>query len=161
MTAYRFWYPTVSAEGIFNGTREASILDNESILIAAVGPNAVAFTANSDTPYGAGVLDLKSGPWIIELPPGPFIGLVNDHHQGWILDMGLPGPDAGKAGKHLVLPPGCKDKPPAGYHTATSASYKVLLAVRALPIKGDTQGSLEALKKIRSIRSPAARTPSW
>src|SRR5262247_675555 len=97
MTAYRFWYPTVSAEGIFNGSREAGILDNQSILIAAVGPRAVAFTANSDTPYGAGVLDLSSGPWVIELPPGPFIGLVNDHHQGWILDMGLPGPDAGSA----------------------------------------------------------------
>jgi hypothetical protein len=95
VTAYRFWYPTVSVEGIFHGNREAGIQDNQSILIAATGPRAVAFTANSDTPYGSGVIDLTNGPMVIELPPGAFIGLVNDHHQGWVQDMGLPGPDEG------------------------------------------------------------------
>jgi histidine triad (HIT) family protein len=25
---------------------------------------------------------------VIELPPGALIGLVNDHHQSWVLDMG-------------------------------------------------------------------------
>src|SRR5262249_3399564 len=28
ITAYRFWYPTVSCEGIFNGNRELGINDN-------------------------------------------------------------------------------------------------------------------------------------
>jgi len=149
VTAYRFWYASVSNEGIFNGSREMGLKDNESALIAAVGPSAVAFTANSDTPYGAGVLDVTDGPWVIELPPGPFIGLANDHHQGWILDMGLPGPDAGKGGKHLILPPGYKSKPPAGYYTGASASYKVLFAIRALPIKGNTEGALDALRKVK------------
>src|SRR5262245_44763004 len=156
VTAYRFWYASVSNEGIFNGNREAGLEDNESALIAAVGPSAVAFTANSDTPYGAGVLDVKDGPWVIELPPGPFIGLADDHHQGWILDMGLPGPDAGKGGKHLILPPDDMGKPPAGYHTGTSATYKVLFAIRAMPVKGDTKGALEALGtvKIHPLSSP-------
>jgi hypothetical protein len=36
------------------------------------------------------------------------IRLVNDQNQGWVLDMGPPGPDAGKGGKHLVLLPGCQ-----------------------------------------------------
>ena len=159
VTAYRFWYPTVSAEGIFKGNREAGIADNESILIAAVGPNAVAFTANSDTPYAAGVLDLTDGPWVIELPPGPFIGLVNDHHQSWILDMGLPGPDAGKGGKHLILPPGYKDKAPAGYHVGQSASNKVLVAVRALPTGGNTQGALDALRTLKIYPLSSAAKP--
>jgi hypothetical protein len=149
LTAYRFWYPSVSNEGIFNGNREGGLNDNESALAAAVGPSAVAFTANSDTPYGAGVLDVKDGPWVIELPPGPFIGLVDDHHQGWILDMGLPGPDAGKGGKHLILPPGYEVKAPAGYHVGASASYKVLFAIRALPLKGDAKAALKALMTIR------------
>jgi hypothetical protein len=42
---------------------------------------------------------------VIELPPGPYIGLIDDHYQRWVLDMGLPGPDAGKGGKRVVLPP--------------------------------------------------------
>jgi hypothetical protein len=149
VTAYRFWYPTVSNEGIFNGNREAGFKDNEAALISAITPSAVAFTANSDTPYGAGVLDVKDGPWVIELPSGPFIGLADDHHQGWILDMGLPGPDAGKGGKHLILPPDYQGKPPEGYYVGTSPSYKVLFAIRALPVNGDTKGALEALNKVQ------------
>jgi hypothetical protein len=52
VTAYRFWYPTVSCEGVFNGNREKGINDSESIAILAAGPRQVAFTPNSDTPYG-------------------------------------------------------------------------------------------------------------
>ena len=33
---------------------------------------------------------------VIELPPGGYIGLINDHHHhGWVQDVGLPGPDEG------------------------------------------------------------------
>jgi hypothetical protein len=52
ITAYRFWYPTVSCEGIFNGNLEEEISDNESVLIPSVGPQAVSFSANSNTPMG-------------------------------------------------------------------------------------------------------------
>jgi hypothetical protein len=149
LVAYRFWYPTVSAEGIFNGNREIGIEDGRAIGIAAAGPRLVAFTANSDTPYGFGVLDLTNGPMVIEVPPGQLIGLVDDHHQGWVLDMGLPGPDAGKGGKHLVLPPDYKGATPAGYYTGRANSLKTLIAVRALPVGGDLQGALNALRTIK------------
>jgi hypothetical protein len=90
--AYRFWYPTVSVEGIFNGNRAAGIQDGKQWGIAAAGPRQVGFTLNSDTPYGSAVLDLSRGPIEIDLPPGPYIGLVDDHNQGWVKDLGLPGP---------------------------------------------------------------------
>src|SRR5262249_8602529 len=38
VTAYRFWYPTVSVEGIFNGNRELGLKDGEKMGIAAAGP---------------------------------------------------------------------------------------------------------------------------
>src|SRR5262249_60659183 len=85
ITAYRFWYPTVSCEGIFNGNREKGINDNEGLVVIATGPRHVIFTPNSDTPYAFGGLDVKDGPWVIEIPPGQFIGLAADHHQGGIL----------------------------------------------------------------------------
>src|SRR5262245_58658016 len=100
VTAYRFWYPTVSAAGIFNGNREKGIEDNKALGIAAAGPRQTGFTLNSDTPYGSAALDLRDGPMVVQIPPGPYIGLVNDHHQGWIMDLGLPGADEGKGGKH-------------------------------------------------------------
>ncbi len=149
MTAYRFWYPSVSVEGIFNGNRELGIKDGEARGIAAAGPRQLGFTLNSDTPYGSGVLDLSKGPMVIELPPGPYIGLVNDHNQGWVLDMGLPGPDAGKGGKHLVLPPDYKGKIPSGYFVGRSKSYKNLFALRALPVGGDVKKAMDALRAVK------------
>jgi hypothetical protein len=161
ITAYRFWYPTVSCEGIFNGLRELGIQDNKAVSILSAGPRQLVFTANSDTPYGSGVLDLSGGPMVIELPPGPFIGLVNDHHQGWVLDMGLPGPDKGKGGKHLILPPGYDGNLPPGYQLGQSASLKNLIAIRALPEEGDVNGALDALRRIEIYPLKTADNPEF
>ncbi|MBA4066137.1 MAG: hypothetical protein C0501_20950 [Isosphaera sp.] len=159
VTAYRFWYPTVSAEAMFHGHRELGNKDNEAMRVLAAGPRHVGFTLNSDTPYGGGVLDLKAGPFVVELPPGPLVGLVNDHHQGWVLDMGLTGPDRGKGGKHLVLPPGFEGKVPDGYSASASPTYKVLVALRALPAKGDAKAALDALKAVRVYPLASAADP--
>jgi hypothetical protein len=159
VTAYRFWYPTVSCEGIFHGCREKGIHDNESIMILSAGPRQLGFTANSDTPYGAGALDVKDGPYVIEVPPGPFIGLADDHHQGWILDMGLPGPAGAKGGKHLILPPGYKGEVPAGYFVGRSASNKVLIALRSMPVNGDVRGAMDALRAIKIYPLATAADP--
>src|SRR5262245_44754062 len=90
--AYRFFYPTVSMEAVFNGGREIGIEDGKAMMALFAGPQHVVFTANSDTPYASGVLDLRAmGPVIVELPAGPLIGLIDDHHQRWVADLGLPG----------------------------------------------------------------------
>lgn len=149
LVAYRYWYPTVSMEGIFDGNRAVGIADGKQWGIAATGPRQVGFTLNSDTPYGSATLDLSQGPVVIELPPGAYIGLVNDHNQGWVQDLGLPGPDAGKGGKHIVLPPGYTGAVPAGYHAGRSATLKNLLAVRAMPVGGDLPKALEALRAVK------------
>jgi hypothetical protein len=157
--AYRFWYPTVSCEGIFNGNREQGLKDGESAPVLAAGPRHVGFTLNSDTPYCGGVVDLKDGPYVIELPPGPFVGAADDHHQGWILDLGLAGPDGGKGGKHLILPPGYKGEVPKGYFAGRSSSYKVLIGLRALPPRGDAKAALEALKSVKIYPLSTAADP--
>lgn len=161
LVAYRFWYPTVSLEGIFTGNRALGIEDGKAMGISAADPRQLGFTLNSDTPYGSGVIDVSQGPVVIEVPPGPYIGLVNDHNQGWILDLGLPGPDKGKGGKHLVLPPGYKGTVPAGYFTGQAKSNKNLIAVRALPVGGDADKAREALKniKIYPLAGGAQATP--
>src|SRR5262245_11555409 len=159
ITAYRFWYPTISCEGIFNGCREQGMNDSDSIMILATGPRHVFFTPNSDTPYAVGALDVKDGPYVIEMPPGAFIGLANDHHQGWILDMGLPGPAGARGGKHVVLPPGYKGKVPAGYFTGRSASNKVLIGLRALPIKGDVKAAMDGLRAVKIYPLATAASP--
>jgi hypothetical protein len=149
VTAYRFWYPTVSAEGIFQGNRDIGIADGKAMGIASTGPRQVGFTLNSDTPYGAAALDLSAGPMVIELPPGAYIGLVDDRHQRWILDMGIPGPDEGKGGKYLILAPEFAGAPPTGFHVGRSSTNMVLVALRALPIGGDMDRAMQALRQVK------------
>ncbi len=85
---------------------------------------------------------------VIQLPPGPYIGLVDDHHQRWVLDMGIPGPDQGPGGQHLVLPPGYDSDLPDGYQVGRAGSLKGLLAVRALPVGGDLPKALEPAAEV-------------
>src|SRR5271170_1737879 len=129
--AYRFFYPTVSMEGLMQGSRAVGAADNEAFIILDCGPRHVMLTPNSDTPYGATIFDLSDGPWVVELPPGPYLGLVDDHDHRWVLDMGLPGPDAGAGGKHVLLPSGYQGEAPEGYHVGQATTYRVLGGIRS------------------------------
>src|SRR4029453_4084494 len=92
-------------------------------------------TPNSDVIYALGYLDLKEdGPLVIEVPPG-LQGILDDFWQRpicsvseiagkiWCGDVGLPGPDQGKGGKYLILPPDYQGTPPAGYFPLRSRTY--------------------------------------
>ncbi|MET0593038.1 MAG: DUF1254 domain-containing protein [Polyangiaceae bacterium] len=150
--AYRFFYPTVSMEALFQGLRDDGVDDNRTVALLSAGPRHVGFTANSDTPYAAGVLDFRTmGPIVVEVPPGPYIGLFNDHHQRWIADMGIPGPDGGKGAKYLIVPPEFSGgaQVPAGYYVARAETHKVFFAMRALPIHGDVSGAFDALRRVK------------
>jgi hypothetical protein len=163
LQAYRFFYPTVSMEATFQGPRDAGVEDNRAAMIMAAGPRQVIFTANSDTPYMGAALDLRqAGPMVVELPAGPYLGVINDHHYRYVADLGLPGEDAGRGGKHLVLPPYFMGDVPTGYYTARSSSNLVLLAARALPTGGDMQGALDAQRRIKIYPlSQAANPPAF
>ncbi|KQU93592.1 hypothetical protein ASD00_23170 [Ensifer sp. Root31] len=96
-------------------------------------------TPNSDVIYGLGYLDLKQdGPMVIEVPPG-LQGILDDFFQRpipsegeiggrkWAGDVGLPGPDQGKGGKYLILPPDYEGGIPDGYFTYRSGTYGVFV----------------------------------
>ena len=75
-------------------------------------------------------------------------------------DVGIPGPDAGKGGKHLVLPPDYKGEVPAGYYTARSNTNLVYLAARALPAGGDMKGALDAQRRVKISPLSQAASPA-
>ena len=110
------------------------------------------------------LLDLHAGPLVIQVPEGPLLGAVLDINQRWIMDMGLPGPDAGKGGKHLLLPPGYRGPVREGYHAAEATSWRVIAGMRALPTEGDVRGAVERLQSIQVYPlDPAASwtAPTW
>src|SRR5262245_24835400 len=63
-------------------------------------------------------------------------------------DLSIPGPDAGKGGKHLVLPPADNGEAPAGHYTSPSTTNLVVLAARKLPQNGDIKGALEDIAEL-------------
>ena len=161
---YRVFYPTVSGAAIFKGTAAVGVQPNKVFGYMDTKPRHVGFTLNSDTPYGGVLLDLKDGPLVVELPPGPLLGAVLDINQRWVMDMGLPGPDAGKGGKHLLLPPGYKGEAPAGYYVGRSTSFRTVAGMRSLPDKGDVAGAIERLKTIKVYPLNASTgwsNPTW
>jgi hypothetical protein len=96
-------------------------------------------TPNSDVIYAMGYLDLKAdGPIVIEVPPG-LQGILDDFYQRpihstgdingkpWMGDVGLPGPDKGKGGKYLILPPDFTGDIPEGYFAYRSRTYGVFV----------------------------------
>ena len=96
-------------------------------------------TPNSDVIYAMSYVDLgKDGPLVFEAPPN-LQGILLDFWQRPIPvdggkffgDVGLPGPDAGKGGKFLLLPPGYKGKVPKGYYVYRSGTYNVFIFLRS------------------------------
>lgn len=72
-------------------------------------------TANTSTLYAYACTDLaKDGPSVIEIPPG-MLGFLDDGWQRFVGNMGVTGPDNGKGGKYLVVPPGYTGEIPDGY----------------------------------------------
>jgi hypothetical protein len=149
ITAYKFFYPTVSILATWKGNVAAGLTANNQFMIMEGSPKQFVFTPNSDTPYEGANIDLSDGPIVIELPPGPLMCVVNDMNQRYVMDMGLPGPDAGKGGKHIIVPPGYKGKIPAGYFAGTPTTNHVLLLVRAIPPGGDVQAAIAMLKTVK------------
>ena len=162
--AYRFFYPTVSGAAILRGSRDIGIVANKTFGTQDSKPRHIGFTLNSDTPYGPIPLDLSGGPFVIELPAGPLIVVAMDVNQRWVADMGIPGPDAGKGGKHLMLPPDYKGKAPSGYYVWKSTTNHLIVGVRSMPVGGDVKVAVDRIKTIKvHPLTPAKgwKAPTW
>ena len=96
-------------------------------------------TPNSDVIYAMSYVDLgKDGPLVFEAPPN-LQGILMDFWQRPIPvdggkfagDVGLPGPDAGKGGRFLLLPPGYSGEVPADHYVYRSSTNNVFVFLRA------------------------------
>src|SRR5271154_3383276 len=87
-------------------------------------------TANTSTLYAYSGTDLANdGPTVIEVPPG-MLGFLDDAWQRFVGNIGVTGPDKGKGGKYLVLPPGYNGEVPAGYFLLKPRTNKNFLFLR-------------------------------
>lgn len=92
-------------------------------------------TPNPDALYFMAFFNVKDGPVVLDLPAGDESGSFNGNivttWQMPLEDAGLLGYDKGNGGKYLVLPPGYKEKAPAGYIPLQSDTYGGYMLFRA------------------------------
>jgi len=96
-------------------------------------------TPNSDVIYAMGYVDLgRDGPLVFEAPPN-LQGILLDAWQRPIPvdggrffgDVGLPGPDGGKGGQFLLLPPGYEGAVPDDCFVYRSPTNNCFVFLRA------------------------------
>ncbi len=148
--------PAASLEGLRLGAIETGARKvNQAILFNdLMDSNPLYLTGNTDTVYCMVFLDLQAdGPTVLEIPPGMGPGTVDDAFFRYVIDLGAPGPDAGKGGKYLILPPDYKgevpkDKKDGGeYFVAKSTSYVNWVPLRAFLVEGKTDAAVKLYKE--------------
>jgi hypothetical protein len=169
--------PATSLDALFHANVEQGADANNKVLIMdqLLDSAPLMLTGNTDTVYLSANIDLhRDGPTVVEIPPRCGPGTVNDAYFRFVIDMGAPGPDQGKGGKYLILPPDYKGdlKGPIGgkqatlngqqYFVVKSTSYRNWLILRGFTVEGKPDAAVAMFKsglKIYSL-SQAANPPA-
>jgi hypothetical protein len=140
--------PAASLYAACEGLSHAGVKRNGGIGIFQdlMDARSLFLTANSTTVYVLQCLDLKDGPMVVEVPPG-VLGPVDDAYFRWVTDVGLTGPDKGKGGKYLFVPPGYTGNVPTdGYFVTKSPTFSNLVFYRAFVRGGDIAAAANGVK---------------
>jgi hypothetical protein len=149
--AYVWAIPIVNLNALYVGQhRDLGAEFNQPIVIEAYATaKNIGLTANNNTIYALVPFELsKDGPIVIESPVGAY-GVIDDWWQRPITEVGPLGPDKGKGGKFLLLPPGYKGKIPSGYFAVPSTTNKAYYVGRGFVKNGDIQTAINTLKQIK------------
>ena len=150
--AYMWSFPAVSFASVKAGMfRDLGATYNDIVLYQDfLDTKSIYLTGNSTTVYASSPIDLaKDGPVVVEVPAGPTAGMVADL---WFITRGVGriGPDKGKGGKYLLVPPGYKGNLPAkGYYIVRFETMDANYFIRGIVIKGDVKGAADMIAKSR------------
>ena len=137
--------------------------DNQTVIMfeSLMDSRSLFLTANTESIYAIAWLNLKSGPVVVESPSNT-LGLADDFWFRYITDLGIAGPDKGKGGKFLFLPPDFTGSAPEGYYAFTSPTFGVNFGTRGFQVNGDPKPGVEAIKQQLRIYqlADAAKPPA-
>lgn len=147
-----------SVRAACNGFESVGIKTNEGVGITEqlMDAKSLFLTPNTTTVYGFTCFDLSKGPMVMDVPSG-VLGPVDDANFRWVVDIGVTGPDAGKGGKYLFVPPGSKDPIPTdGYFVQKPRTNTLLLFFRVFVQNGDLAGAVAHAKEATKVYPLAA-----
>ncbi|WP_217358492.1 DUF1254 domain-containing protein [Ruegeria atlantica] len=140
--------PAVSVYGLRIGHENVSGKGSNKVSLfkGLMDSKSLYLTANTSTLYAFAFTDLnKDGPTVIELPSG-MLGALNDGFFRYVGDFGPAGPDKGKGGKYLILPPNHKGNVPEGYFVLNPKTFRNWIFLRG----SVSDGLEEAVNNITS-----------
>jgi hypothetical protein len=143
----------VSIHALRKGMMSVGMKDNEVIVFEQLmDAKSLFLTANADTIYVMGFLDLAKGPVVLETPP-KFLGAVQDAWFRWVIDVGAPGPDRGEGGKYLIVGPDYTGPlPEGGFFVARSRTNTIVWFGRSfLENHNDSKPVVEGIKKFTKV----------
>jgi hypothetical protein len=134
------------------GLLDIGVKDNEVLVFSTLmDAKSLFLTANADTVYFVGFIDLTKGPMVFETPPQA-LGTIDDFWWRWIIDFGNPGPDRGEGGKYLILPPGYDGPlPEGGFFVARARTTRVLFLGRMFLVNNDPKPAVESIRRFTKI----------
>lgn len=130
--------PGASLHGLITGTHSLGAVECHQVMIMdKLGDSKPLFlTLNTSTLYVLPTLDLeRDGPIVLEMPAG-VLGAFNDAWFRYVEDLGPAGPDKGKGGKYLALPPGYEGDIPEGYFIVRPKTYHLWVIGRTSIAEG-------------------------
>jgi hypothetical protein len=142
----------VSVYALRKGFADVGINDGDFIYTSELlGSKSLFLTANADTVYFWGNLDLSNGPLVVETPP-MVLGIFDDLWFRWIGDFGLAGPDKGQGGKFLLVGPEYEGVlPEGGYFVYPSRMNHITMLFRAFLEDNSPAASVANVKKTLKI----------
>ncbi len=152
LNVYLDGFAAASTYAVRKGFHDIGVEDNSILVFSELmGSESVFLTANADTVYFLGIIDLTSGPMVVETPPQA-LGVIDDMWWGWIIDFGLSGPDRGEGGRFLLVPPGYDGTlPDSGYHVGHSRTSRALLLGRSFLADDDPAPTVATIKSTTKI----------
>src|ERR1017187_5307794 len=141
-----------SLYAVREGYRSQGATNNQTVLITEtfMESKLLFLTPSTESIYNLMWLDLKDGPLVIEMPPD-IVGIIDDFWFNYVGDLGFAGPDRGKGGKFLLLPPGYTGAVPEGYFVMRSKTYGDGFFWCGALVNGDPKPGIEATKKLAKV----------
>lgn len=153
--------PGASMVAMRRGQRSMGAADNTFVVFEQyLDSKTIFLTGSTNSIYASSFLDLSKGPVVLEYPPHA-LGVLDDMWARHIADFGEKGPDKGKGGKLLMVPPGYKGKIPSGYHVTRSRTNGVWAIMLGLAAGGGDQSSavMQILERLKVYPLDVADNP--
>jgi hypothetical protein len=144
--------PGASLVAMRRGFRNAGVDANEVVGVfdGLMDAHSLFLTPNTESIYVGTWLDLSDGPMIVESPPNT-LGVVDDFFFRYVADLGIAGPDEGKGGSFLFVPPNYDGQISERYFNYVSKTRGNILMWRGFAEDGNPAAAVEKIKAALKI----------